>query len=83
MLIQQRSLTLKKLKNWVSFPVSARTRKSLKASYAFDSKEIKLCGHLTESVIAMAKVIAEKSPVVVWGLKKVLNRNRKSNVKVK
>eukprot|EP00331_Platyophrya_macrostoma_P033883 CAMPEP_0176441766 /NCGR_PEP_ID=MMETSP0127-20121128/21407_1 /TAXON_ID=938130 /ORGANISM="Platyophrya macrostoma, Strain WH" /LENGTH=246 /DNA_ID=CAMNT_0017826635 /DNA_START=123 /DNA_END=863 /DNA_ORIENTATION=- len=36
---------------------------------------------LEESVIAMAKVIAEKSPVVVWGLKKVLNRNRKSNVK--
>lgn len=36
---------------------------------------------LEESVIAMAKVIAEKSPVVVWGIKKVLNKNRKSNVK--
>ncbi len=36
----------------------------------------------TEGVIAMAKLIAEKSPVVVWGLKKVLNKNRKSNVKV-
>lgn len=34
------------------------------------------------AVIEMAKTIAEKSPVVVWGVKKVLNKNRKSIVKV-